>query len=241
MATIYKWRIQCSVHGFVYVWNETEPTQCPVDSTDIIDASKTSIVDKRDPNTIEIKEEHVPTGGNFSIETRTITAGANATETHDHSWPFPINVLQVSFVGNGDTLGDEIELSIAPNTPITTLAQDCASGNTVLYLNSVEHALPGYFLEIGTDELGWIASVDKVAKTVTLANATANSYTAGNIVTRTVKVIKNYTIGHAWKYDIGNSKIGGSYVPANTIVRVIYKNNNATTPKTIYSEIEYLY
>lgn len=237
---LYKWRVNCTTHGHVYIWNETEPDKCPINTSDTIDLNKTSIVEKYDPNVFSIQEEQVPTGGNFSIESRIISADANTTEHHDHLWPFPINVLQVSFISKSEHVGDELELVIGPETPVTALVQNSASGDSKLYVSDTTYLMAGYFLHINGDDLGWIQSVDKVEKSVTLATATSNSYIAGDVVKRSVKPIKNYYIGYPWKYDIGSSKIGGSYVPANTTIRVSYKNNSAN-PKIIYSEIEFLY
>lgn len=53
-------------------------------------------------------------------------------------------------------------------------------------------------------------------------------------------MMKNYTLGPAWEYTVGGSKIGGSYVPAGRVVKVTYENKT-NVAKTLTPRIEYLY
>jgi len=51
---------------------------------------------------------------------------------------------------------------------------------------------------------------------------------------------KDLQVVRAWNYVLGESKIGGSYVPANVIIKVVYKNLSPTEDKDFGGYIEYL-
>ncbi len=53
--------------------------------------------------------------------------------------------------------------------------------------------------------------------------------------------MKDYDIGHPWEHEIGNTKIGGSYVPADVEVTIEYTNNSTTDDKLFVGRVEYLY
>ena len=55
-----------------------------------------------------------------------------------------------------------------------------------------------------------------------------------------VYVMKEIELGLADQYYIGENKIGGYYLPADTQVKIVYNNNGQST-NTIISLIEYLY
>ena len=73
MTAIYKYRIRCLTDNKnEFIWAESEPVLCPINTSHSIDATKTAIVEKRDNNSFEIKEEFTPTGGHFQCDTKTI-------------------------------------------------------------------------------------------------------------------------------------------------------------------------
>ena len=85
--------------------------------------------------------------------------------------------------------------------------------------------------------------MDKVAKTITVETAAVNSFLASTptYVKQTVYYLQNYEFGPSWEYVIGESKIGASYLPANTILRARYINNSAIANKKLVVKFEYLY
>lgn len=248
MEPLYKWRVVCQTHGNVYVWSEIQPTTCPTNTADTIDSADTTIVETRDRNLVEIKEETTPTGGNFACETRSITANANETSTSIHTWPYPISVLEVYFVSTADNTGDEIELIIGQNTTIGVITAAANSGNTTLTVSQtvIDYLYKGYYIRITdgthTEDLGCVTAIDTVSKIITVQTALVNNYSASTptYIQMTVKPIRNYIIGNPWMYSIGDSKIGGSYIPTGTTISVVYKNNSNTT-KNLVTNIEFLY
>ena len=95
----------------------------------------------------------------------------------------------------------------------------------------------GYDIKItdedNTDSFGKVFSIDRINKQITMENATT--------VSSTIKIIENYEIGPANEYIIGDSKIGGMYIPANTIMRFDYQNKSVDTTKKIVFKVECTY
>ena len=92
-----------------------------------------------------------------------------------------------------------------------------------------------------TNDLGIVLGKNVVAKTITVKTTTTNTFLASSptYIKKTHYFIKTYEIGPPWEYIIGDSKIGASYIPANTIVRLKYINNSALAKKFI-AKMEYL-
>ncbi len=71
---------------------------------------------------------------------------------------------------------------------------------------------------------------------------TVNSFTAATptYVRQTAFMARNFKIPAAGRIEVGDSKIGGSYLPANTVFRVAY-TNDSSSGKSFGFVIEYLY
>ena len=93
---LYKWRVFCVTDNkYEYVWldeNQGQPTVCPVNTAHTINASLNRIVEVRNPDVIELKEEDTPTGGHYALGTLIIDCPANQITTQTFTFPFPINV-----------------------------------------------------------------------------------------------------------------------------------------------------
>lgn len=102
----------------------------------------------------------------------------------------------------------------------------------------------GYYIKItdgtNTDDLGRV--IHKTTNSIFTENAPSNTYLAvtPTYVKMTVKVLKDFEIHHARQYIIGESKLGGSAIPAKTIVCIEYENNHNTDVEFV-GEVEYLY
>jgi hypothetical protein len=111
----------------------------------------------------------------------------------------------------------------------------------------VANTMLGYFLKLddGTKSDEWlrVVSIDKANNKVYVEKNLSNSYitTTPTYVKQTVSVLKDYEIYEPWENIIGESKIGGSYVPTDTIVRLSYTNKSTDTDKVFVGRVEYLY
>jgi hypothetical protein len=250
MTTLYKWRIRCVTDDkFEYVWNETEPTVCPTNESHTIDPDVTCVMDIVEPNLIKIKEETTPTGGNFRCETKVLTIAANTADTIDFVYKYPVCVYAIYFVTTSGHEGDIINGTISPNTLIGTITQNVDQNDTVLTVSDsvINNVMIGYDITItdgtNTDSLGKILSIDKTNKQITMENAAIHNFLTSTPTTvlLTVKIIENYEIGPPNQYIIGDSKIGGMYIPANIVMQLVYQNKSTDTTKKIIFKVEYTY
>jgi len=173
---------------------------------------------------------------------------ANSTVTDDFTFKTPVAVYAIYFVTAADHEGDNLTLHIAPNTTVGVISADVNSAETEIPVNStvIDNFDVGYKVTItdgtNTDELGQCLAIDSVNSTITVETATTNSFLAATptYIQQTVCMVDDYEIGPPWEYVIGESKIGGSYIPTGTVVRAIYTNNGNVDIKIIF-KIEYTY
>ena len=246
-----KWRIYCETEA---TWtegivNETAgiPTNCFTNSGHTVNTNSQQILEELSDYTVTITEESTPTGGHFKSNSIKMVCPVGASQ-HDFSYPHPISVLSITIVTTSDHTGDTFENIVAPNTTIGSITSDITASDTVINVSQtvMDNSKVGYYINVtdGTnnDTLGRVLSLDTVNNTLTMETAAVNGFLASTptIVQLTVKNIDNYIIGEPSRYEIGKDKIGGSYVPANTVIRVDYTNNGGSS-KDFYAIIEYLY
>jgi hypothetical protein len=106
----------------------------------------------------------------------------------------------------------------------------------------------GFYISVydGTndDSLGYVISIDKINNKIYLTTdltSASFSATTPSYIRQSVYTIRDYTVGPAWYHVIGNSKIGGSYIPAGVEVNLLYTNKSLDTDKGFYGTVEYLY
>lgn len=248
MASVNNYRVYCNTESaYVTYWNTIALNVCPNNNTHSVDTNSISIINIVGEQTVDIKEESIPTGGFFRSESMAVTVPANTIYTWDTSWRYPITALQVSFVTGEALRGDNINCLIAPNTICGILTTGVSSGSTSVTVNSTvtTNIKTGFLCTItngiNTSELGEVISVNKNNNTLITSNSIGNSFSAGAYVMLSIHNIKNFEITDPNTYIIGSGKIGGSYVPANTIIRLKYNNKSLTDEKRFVWSFEYLY
>jgi hypothetical protein len=246
---IYKYRVYCvEEDSFVYTWNDKEPTVCPNNASHKIDPDQTVIVGKIEEDVITIKEENTPTGGNFRTETVIVEAEANETKVVNYQWKYPINVFSLNFATKDIHEDSKLKIEVGPQTIIGIITQDVSVGDkTITVSDSVlENIYVGYRVHLfdgkNSFDCGEVLIVNKEKKTLTFADEIEIAFDSSSptYVQQTVCIVQDYMIGPASNYSVGKSKIGGSYIPANTDVRLTYENIAPETVKLVLA-IEYLY
>lgn len=251
MTTLNYYKIWCNTdEQWEYRWDTVAPTVCPANNTHSVNTSSVTIEQQLSENQVTIKEENIPTGGNFIASSISFTAatGPGVTTTQDYSWPFPISVMSIKFLTDNVHRGDLATCSVGPNTIIGALAGTCATGATGATVTStvIDNLMIGYTCHLfdgaQLHNCGRCLSVDTNASTITWETPTTTSFSAlsPTYIQMTVYVVNPLLVGPPGLYTIGEDKIGGSYVPANTTVRVTYTNNH-TEPQDIYALVEMLY
>jgi len=102
------------------------------------------------------------------------------------------------------------------------------------------------FNGLQSDDLGRVISKDTNASTLTMELTTSNSYAVTQplptYIRQTVYMLNGFEMSAPWESVIGESKIGGSYLPTHTKVRVTYHNMSTSgDPKKIVGRVEYMY
>lgn len=203
------------------------------------------------PAEVVVVEENVKTGGHYqtkSIEAD-VPAGAGWHTLVDHSWPFPISMLSANARIRSNSDKDEIAVLIAPDTVTGTITADVAASATVIDVaqSVIDNVSLGYCLKLsdGTneDDLGRVVAIDKGAKQVTVETATVNAFAAATptYVKQTIQMAPHVELTDGHIMSIGESKIGGSHIPANTVIRLRYNNVPGGGTKRFSVCFEYLY
>lgn len=139
MTTLYKYRLYCTTDGtYEYIWGEEPPTTCPTNTAHTIDLSSITIVDKIEPNELKVKEESVPTGGNFGVSTLKMTALQNTTTSVTRSFPFSISALSIEFVTTNDHINDLVNLVVGKDTIIGNITANVAPATAWVSQNYTE-------------------------------------------------------------------------------------------------------
>lgn len=198
----------------------------------------------------KIREETVDTGENFMSEGIEVmgATGPNVTTTIMLTWP--INFCLLGFSTQTDEVhrGSMIEAAIAPNAIIGVLIADCASGATGIYVSDtvIDHLMVGYFLDLFTgvssENLGRVVSIDKTTGYVVTEFQPSQDYTAypPTYVRMTIYFLQNYRFAAPGFYSIGDRRIGGSYLPAETPVRIVITNASSQALSWL-AKLEYYY
>jgi hypothetical protein len=240
------WKIFCDTeqewsYGYSTIEN---PEFCFHNNTHT--TSNTSIRLKRIRNNFQkIKEETVETGGYFQTVSYKLVCPVGES-VHDYTYPHPISACGIKFNSTPDHIDDVLHLEVAPNTVIGTITHPIENPTSTLQVSStvIENIKVGFYVNItdgvNTDSLGKVTNVNPIASTITTQHQTTSSFLSGTYVRIIIRTMDNYTIGFPGHQSIGDTKIGGSYIPANTVIRVRYINNGDTI-KNFYASIEMLY
>lgn len=246
---LFEWNIFCdteqtNVIGFTN--SEQHPELCFNNTTHVISQIPT-LINKISNNNVRIIEEYKETGGYFQAKSVKFVCPVGVS-THDLVWPIPISVLSLSFITTDDHIGDTISNIVAPNTIVGAITSDVNTSDTVINVSQtvIDYINLGFFINItdfvNSDNLGRVTFVDTINNTITVETPVTNTFLAATptYIQMSVKTIHDYTIGNPGKYVIGKSKIGGSYLAANTTIRVEYTNNGGSS-KDFFTTIEFLY
>jgi hypothetical protein len=92
------------------------------------------------------------------------------------------------------------------------------------------------------NDLGFVTSVNSLTSTITVSTAATSAFSAASptYVRMSLLPIRYYKFSDAGRVQMGTSKVGGSHLPTNTIVRLTYTNNGSET-HTFLPSVEYLY
>ena len=96
---------------------------------------------------------------------------------------------------------------------------------------------------VNNNNVGHVIFKDNVNNKIYVEKNLTNTFLASSptYIQQTIYYLENYHLCEPWEHDIGQSKIGGSYVPADTLITIHYDNKSTDTDKTFIGRVEYLY
>lgn len=254
-TTIKLYRVFCIQEGInVDVWAVDPPEICPNDHNDrTIDSSRTRVINFLSENKVMIEEALQGFYQASSIRIDIPSGTAGDVTTHDYSYPMDLSILQIGFNTKNDMIDDEISFLAEPETLIGQITQDANIGDTVLNVPQQTAELPNLVkgMEIvienssnspTKEDLGRITAIDPVNFTIIVEVAPSQLFAAGSNLLINTYVLRNFIIqkGDGQEYMFGQKGIGARETPANTLNRIIYRNNNGLA-KTFYIFFEYYY
>ena len=196
---------------------------------------------------VKIIEENIGglTQGHFQATTIDLYIESVTGSTYkDLVFPYPVSLFSSEWLVSEDMIGDSAEFQIAPNTVCGVLRQSHSSGDTVLYVNDTvfteANMMLGYYITINGQELGRVIAKNTDNLTITVENPLSTDLNPMTYVMFTVKVVPHWRFNAPGFCSVGESKIGASFVPANTIMRMVYHNNSGTA-KWFAISLDYLY
>lgn len=251
MSEVNRYKIYCTTDSKMeYVWGTEPPTKCPTNTAHTVDLDSVAIHQTIGESVVRVKEEDIPTGGHFRVETITINSAADETKVVDISWPIPISVLEIVVHPTTGMQMDHVSVNISPNTIIGALTADVAIGATTFNVSPTVTANTaiGYHLCLtdgtNTDACGRVLAIDTTNGTVTMETPTTHAFAAATptYVTQDIYMMYQHELAVSdTPFHVGGSKIGASYIPANTTIRITYHNSSSTNPKHFVASVEYLY
>jgi hypothetical protein len=155
----------------------------------------------------------------------------------DISFPIPISLFSGQWVESSSMGGDHCEFVMAPDTVVGGIASDVAINDTeivvpqsIIDLLNQGTLFTGMWLNLfdgtNTSDLGRILSWDDATDKITVETGSDKAYAAATptYVRVTTKFVPHMDFVGEGDLIIGEEAIGGSIVPANTVMRAIYHN-----------------
>lgn len=193
---------------------------------------------------VKIKEEDIVTGEHFQAQSfELVLPPSTGWQELDISFPIPISILSAIWTNKATYDGDEVEFLVAPDTIIGALTAPVGSGIEELSVSPtvIENMAVGKWVKVDAEDLGRCLAIDTTNSKITVENETTTSHDTGASVKMTVKLSPHiYLNGGGGVGQIGASAIGGSHVPANTVLRFRYNNLTGIGKKWSFI-LEYFY
>lgn len=249
-TSVNKYRIYCITESdWVESWGTIAPTVCANDTNHTINSNSTQLMETIAQNEVFVNTERIATGGNFRTicYMREIPASAiGDLFTFDITYKYPINLSLVSFRSDVNASGDTIYADAAPETIVGAITTNSLGTTNVLNVTStvIDNVKVGFHCTLNTGvtsyDLGECYEVNTLDNTVTVDRVPVETILAGTYFTMSLRNISDYVLSNNQSKILGTGKIGASYIPANTILRITYQNNNGES-KRFYIDNEFTY
>lgn len=251
MTTVTQYRLFCVTENcWVSGFGTDAPTTCYHNSTDTINSNSIQVLARIANTQVVIEEQTGPlqVAGFYAAHPFSFTAGGMTTTVFNNSLPFATSVLTCHLQVSPDMVGDNIGFTVGANTKIGAITADAAVGVKIVSVTPtvIQYANVGYYLTISdginSNLCGRVLAIDPVASTVAFEIATTTAFSAaspsGIFITRSY--LDPYDLNVSGIHEVGFGKIGGSYMPANTVGTATYINRSSTAKRVTFM-MEHLY
>ena len=208
------------------------------------------VADLYERETIRTKvvEELTETGGHFAATVVGVTSNTVGWHYQDYTWPIPISFLSAEYNSEDEHRGDKVEAVVSPDTIIGAITGNVSASDVVINVQQsvIDNVDIGFWVSItdgvSLDDLGRVVAIDDINNQVTVEIAATQSFLASSptYFRMSIKIMHEFDLYSPGPIAIGESKIGGSYVTANTTLRIRYYNADGAQ-KTFNGAIDYLY
>lgn len=262
--TIYVWRIWCETDQRYEFWKlydtDPEPTTCPVDTAHTVNLSDVTLRNVISENQVKIREEDVPTGGKWAAESHWFygatggVTGPSETATQI-SWPNDVSIFNIQYRSREQNERDQVTMFVETKDigfglgvigVIQATAPTGATGISVAQ-TVIDNVLVADWIAltdgVNTTDYMRISNIQKESRVLELDTDGLPFHfdvTSPTFIKFRRYVLRNYNLGPADLYQLGNGKIGGSYIPAGNVVSVVYRNFDSTKDKELFAYIERL-
>ena len=253
--TVYLWEVYCqTTSSYQTVWNEIEPTTCPLNSAHTISINPgPRILEHVSQNAVQIIEElDGETQGIYKFKgfKKTIPSGNVGNVTvMSHVWNYPITLMNGWYHATPVMSTDSISVKAGQNTVIGALGAPVYTGNTEITVTNtvIDNIYKGYNLNItdgvNVDDLGECIGIDSGNNIVTVSQSATNNFSplSPTYVRMTVNVVEDmHMICTGGRYAFAEKKVGGKYIPSGVTIDIEYTNMTGNSKMFGYN-LEYLY
>ncbi len=246
------YRVFCSNENcYLTTWNEIEPKACPNNYNHVLDCNKTVLMKKsydKDSDYVNIREEVIATQGLFRSEFITYDIPNTSNVSIEKQFKYPVNILSLNYKTNTENIGDTLNTYIKPSTIIGFITSNVNVGESNVYVddNTLRNVKRGLLYHIynpatgNTENLGEIMNIDFLNNKITTEYSSSNLINSNSYSKIKVHIIKNHDILDENTWDVGQSKIGATFINSNMIVEFDYMNSNSQEKK-LQVQIQYYY
>jgi len=180
---------------------------------------------------------------NTAMQSFEVIVGENDTVKEKViTFPVEISLIRGKWFNKVEFGGDYIEMLVAPESVTGYLTAPAEVGDTVLNVlyTVLEYIEVGYFVKIGTEDLGRVVSIDHENNQVTVQNALTIAYSPGELFKQTIKMIPYMYLDAVDAMMTFEGGVDTMNIPANTPIVICY-HNESNTAKHYSVKIEYHY
>ena len=187
---------------------------------------------------------------NIAVTKDTITGAIMAPISLPGSWAPQNYVSTQSVMFTHPLLGDQVYTCITDtiNNENPTDLRHWKRGYCLTVTPTViENTAIGYYIKlfdgVHLNDVGRVLHINKEFHKIMVEIAPTYVFSplSPTYIMQTIYMVKDYELGQPWEHEIGDSKIGGTYIPADRVITVSYTNKSLDADKKFIGRCEYLY